>query len=571
MTLLDSRKRWFALALIVTAQFMVVLDVAIVNVALPSIKTDLNFSQENLQWVITSYSIFFGGALLLGGRLSDLLGRRRLFVAGILLFTVSSLLDGFAWSEGSLIVFRSLQGLGAALVSPAALSMLTTLFREGRERNKALGIWGAVSGSGGAAGVLLGGALTSAFSWSWIFFINVPVGLLVLALSPVLLRESRADLDHRHFDSAGAASITGGLMVLVYAMTRATQHGWANAQTIGLLVAAAVLIVSFVVIELRSKAPLLPMRIFRLRSLTAANVSGLMLGGAIFAQFFLLTLYMQQVLHYSALKTGVAYIALTLTIIVFSGVAQALVTRLGVRRVLTTGMLLSAAGLILYAQLPVDGQYFWDLFPAFLLSGIGLALCLRADVDRCADGRDFSGCRCRVRTDQHQPANRRGDRRRRGDDHRDDVDRQLRRRASGHERAGRRSTHTRLPGCVLRARRNRGLRSSRGGGLHGVALASRRSRAGRGCCSRGGGVAASRGRNCRRRRRRRLRRSLGDSSTTQISVRPVEPVLPRWAEDVDVKRRFDCLRFVREVRRNVEDLAGGHIHNFRLVVSERET
>jgi EmrB/QacA subfamily drug resistance transporter len=374
MTQFDTRKRWFALALIVTAQFMVVLDVAIVNVALPSIKTDLNFSQENLQWVITAYSIFFGGVLLLGGRLADLLGRRRLFMAGILLFTVSSLLDGFAWSEGSLIAFRSLQGLGAALVSPAALSMLTILFREGRERNVALGIWGAVSGSGGAAGVLLGGALTSAFSWSWIFFINVPVGLLVLGLSPVLLRESRADLDHRHFDSAGAASITGGLMVLVYAMTRATQHGWATAETIGLLVAAAVLIVGFVVIELRSKAPLLPMRIFRLRSLTAANVSGLLLGGAIFAQFFLLTLYMQQVLHYSAIKTGVAYIALTLTIIAFSGVAQALVTRLGVRRVLTTGMIVSAVGLVLYAQLPVDGHYFWDLFPAFLLSGIGLAL-----------------------------------------------------------------------------------------------------------------------------------------------------------------------------------------------------
>ena len=374
MTEFDTRKRWFALALIVTAQFMVVLDVAIVNVALPSIKTDLNFSQENLQWVITAYSILFGGVLLLGGRLADLLGRRRLFIAGILLFTVSSLLDGFAWSEGSLIAFRALQGLGAALVSPAALSMLTTLFREGRERNVALGIWGAVSGSGGAAGVLLGGALTSAFNWSWIFFINVPVGLLVLALSPVLLRESRADLDHRHFDSAGAASITGGLMVLVYAMTRATQHGWATAETIGLLVAAAVLIVGFVVIELRSKAPLLPMRIFRLRSLTASNVSGLLLGGAIFAQFFLLTLYMQQVLHYSALKTGVAYIALTLTIIAFSGVAQALVTRLGVRRVLATGMAVSAVGLVLYAQLPVDGQYFWNLFPAFLLSGIGLAL-----------------------------------------------------------------------------------------------------------------------------------------------------------------------------------------------------
>src|SRR5712692_7407684 len=267
MTVFDTRKRWLALALIVTAQFMVVLDVAIVNVALPSIKTDLHFSQESLQWVITAYALLFGGALLLGGRLADLLGRRRLFIAGILLFTVSSLLDGLAWSEGSLIVFRSLQGLGAALVSPAALSMLTTLFREGRERNLALGIWGAVSGSGGAAGVLLGGALTSAFRWSWIFFINVPVGLIVLVLSPVLLRESRADLDHRHFDSAGAVSITGGLMVLVYAMTRATQHGWATAETIGLLVPAAALIGAFIVIELRSKAPLLPMRIFRLRSL----------------------------------------------------------------------------------------------------------------------------------------------------------------------------------------------------------------------------------------------------------------------------------------------------------------
>src|SRR5881394_3256923 len=204
-------KRWFGLAVIVAAQFMVVLDVAIVNVALPSIKTDLHFSQESLQWVVTAYSILFGGVLLLGGRLADLLGRRRLFVAGILLFTVSSLLDGLAWSEGSLIAFRSLQGLGAALLSPAALSILTTTFEEGRERNIALGIWGAASGSGGAAGVLLGGALTSGLNWSWIFFINVPVGLLVLGLTPVLLRESKADLKHRHFDFAGAASITSGL------------------------------------------------------------------------------------------------------------------------------------------------------------------------------------------------------------------------------------------------------------------------------------------------------------------------------------------------------------------------
>src|SRR5512132_550417 len=271
-----DRRRWSALALIVTAQFMVILDVAIVNVALPSIKTDLDFSQANLQWVISAYAIMFGGVLLLGGRLADLLGRRRLFIAGILLFTVSSLLDGLAWSEGSLIAFRSLQGLGAALVSPAALSMLTILFREGRERNVALGIWGAVSGSGGAAGVLLGGALTSAFSWSWIFFINVPVGVVVLALVPFLLRESRADLQHRTFDFAGAASITGGLMVLVYAMTRATQHGWLTTETIGLLAASALLVVAFVVIELRSKAPLLPMRIFRLRTLTASNVTGLL-------------------------------------------------------------------------------------------------------------------------------------------------------------------------------------------------------------------------------------------------------------------------------------------------------
>src|SRR5438034_10698971 len=282
----EDRRRWFALAVIVAAQFMVVLDVAIVNVALPSIKTDLHFSQESLQWVITAYSIFFGGVLLLGGRLADVLGRRRLFMAGLALFTVSSLLDGLAWSEGSLIAFRSLQGLGAALLSPAALSILTTTFREGRERNLALGIWGAASGSGGAAGVLLGGALTSALSWSWIFFINVPVGVLVLALSPLLLRESRAELEHRHFDFAGAAAITGGLMLLVYALTRATQHGWATAETIGLLIGSAALIGAFVLVEFRSKAPLLPMRIFRLRTLTASNITGLLMGGAIFSQFF---------------------------------------------------------------------------------------------------------------------------------------------------------------------------------------------------------------------------------------------------------------------------------------------
>jgi EmrB/QacA subfamily drug resistance transporter len=369
-----DRRRWFGLAVIVAAQFMVVLDVAIVNVALPSIKTDLGFSQESLQWVITAYSIFFGGVLLLGGRLADLLGRRRLFMVGLVVFTVSSLLDGLAWSEGSLIAFRSLQGLGAALLSPAALSILTTTFREGRERNLALGIWGAASGSGGAAGVLLGGALTSSLSWSWIFFINVPVGLLVLGLTPWLLRESRADLKHRNFDVAGAATITAGLMLLVYAMTHATQHGWATVETIGLLSASAALVIAFVVVELRSKAPLLPMRIFRLRTLAASNATGLLVSAAIFSQFLLLTLYMQQVLHYSALKTGVAYIALTVSIIAFSAVSQALVSRFGIRWVLSAGLVLSAVALVLFARVPVHGTYFEDLFPAFLLSGIGLAL-----------------------------------------------------------------------------------------------------------------------------------------------------------------------------------------------------
>src|SRR5919106_2380045 len=255
----EDRRRWLALAVIVVAQFMVVLDISIVNVALPSIKTDLHFSQENLQWVITGYSIFFGGFLLLGGRLADLLGRRRLFMAGLSLFTVSSLLNGLAWSEGSLIAFRCLQGLGAAMMSPAALSILTTTFQEGGERNKALGLWGAVAGSGGAVGVLLGGVLTSAFSWPRIFYVNVPVGAAVIAVSPLLLRESRADLPDRYFDFAGAVAITAGLMLLVYGMTHATQHGWGTAETIGLLAGSGALIASFFLIESRTKAPLLPL------------------------------------------------------------------------------------------------------------------------------------------------------------------------------------------------------------------------------------------------------------------------------------------------------------------------
>ncbi len=369
-----GRRKALALAVIVAAQFMVVLDIAIVNVALPDIKGDLHFAQENLQWVISAYAILFGGALLLGGRLADIFGRRRLFMIGLALFSGASLLCGISWSEGSLIAFRAVQGLGGALLAPAALSMLMTTFAEGPERNRALGIWGAASGSGGAAGVLLGGFLTSYLGWSWVFFINVPVGIAVIAATPFVLAESHGQTEHRHFDVAGATSVTSGLMLLVYAMTRATQEGWSSPVTLALLGTSAALIAAFVAIERRSPAPLLPLRIFRLRSLSAANATAVVIGAVTFSQFFLLTLYMQQVLGYSAIETGVAFAATTFTIIVFSNVSQKLVTRYGVRNVLTAGLLLDAIGLAQFTQLPVHGHYFWDLFPAFVISGIGLAM-----------------------------------------------------------------------------------------------------------------------------------------------------------------------------------------------------
>jgi EmrB/QacA subfamily drug resistance transporter len=364
--------RWSALALIVTAQFMVILDVAIVNVALPSIKSDLGFSQASLQWVVSAYAIFFGGALLLGGRLGDLLGRRRLFVAGLFVFAASSLLCGLAWSEGSLIAFRALQGLGGAMLAPAALALLMTTFAEGRERNVALGIYGAAAGSGAAVGVLLGGVLTSYMSWPWIFFVNVPVALGAIALTPILLRESRADNALRHFDVAGATSITAGLMILVYALTRATTDGWATATTIGLLAASAVLVLAFIAIELRSKAPLLPLRIFRIRSLAAANAAMLIIGSVTFSEFFLLTLYLQDVLHYSAIQTGVAFSGFAISVVVASNLAQAVVSRAGIRATLTVGILASALSVAWLTRLPIDGHYFWDLFPAFVLGGLGL-------------------------------------------------------------------------------------------------------------------------------------------------------------------------------------------------------
>jgi EmrB/QacA subfamily drug resistance transporter len=366
--------RWAALALIVTAQFMVVLDIAIVNVALPSIKSDLDFSQANLQWVISAYAILFGGTLLLGGRLADLLGRRRLFVAGLALFSASSLLCGLAWSEASLIGFRALQGLGGALLVPAALSLLMTTFAEGRERNLALGIYAAASGSGAAVGVLLGGLLTSYLSWSWIFFINVPVGVAAIALTPLLLRESRAELADRHFDLPGAASVTAGLILLVYATTRAASDGWGAPTTLALFGASAILIATFVVIELRSRSPLLPLRIFRLRTLTGANAAMAIVGAVTFAEFFVLTLYLQNVLRYSAVETGLAFAGFALSVVVISNVAQAVVSRFGVRPTLTLGLLASAVSVAWLTRLPLDGQYFSDLFPALILGGAGLGL-----------------------------------------------------------------------------------------------------------------------------------------------------------------------------------------------------
>jgi EmrB/QacA subfamily drug resistance transporter len=369
-----ERRRWSALALIVTAQFMVILDVTIVNVALPSIKVDFGFSQDTLQWVITAYTIMFGGTLLLGGRLADLLGRRRLFLAGLALFTLSSLGCGLAWSERALIGFRLAQGLGAALLAPAALSLLMTTFVEGRERNLALGIYGAAAGSGATVGVLLGGVLTSYLSWPWIFFANVPVGVAAIALTPFLLGESRAALPQRHFDFAGATSVTAGMMLLVYALTRATSDGWGAATTVVLLAATALLLLAFVVIELRSRAPLLPLRIFRLGMLSAANATMAVVGAATFSQFFLLTLYMQDVLRYSAVQTGCAFAAFALAAAIAANIAQVVVGRVGVRPTLTTGLLASAVSVALLSRLPVDGRYFWDLFPALLLGGVGVGL-----------------------------------------------------------------------------------------------------------------------------------------------------------------------------------------------------
>jgi len=365
-------RRWEALALVCVAMFMTVLDVSIVNVALPTIKTALHVSDTNLQWVITAYAITFGGFLMLGGRAGDLLGRRRMFMIGIALFSAASLVCGFAGSIGVLVAARAVQGLGAAIISPATLSIIMTTFDEGSERNKALGIWGAMAGSGAAAGVLMGGILTKYAGWEWIFFVNVPVGALVLALTRPLVRESRIT-GMRGFDAGGAATITASLALLVYGVSKAPDVGWASGRTIAFLVAAAVLLAAFVVIESRHPSPMMPFQIFRTKTVTGANVSGLLLGAVVYANFFLLTLYVQQVLHYSALKTGLTFLATAGTVIPVAGASQALTTRFGPRPVMAVGLGLITAGMVWYSQIPVHGSFASDLLPGYLMVGVGMA------------------------------------------------------------------------------------------------------------------------------------------------------------------------------------------------------
>jgi EmrB/QacA subfamily drug resistance transporter len=372
-TSVPDPRRWQALALVCVAFFMTVLDVSIVTVALPSISHSLHFSASGLQWVITAYTITFGGFLLLGGRAADLLGRRRIFMSGLALFTLASLVCGLAGSPAVLIAARTVQGIGAAVVSPATLSIITTTFEEGAERNKALGIWGGMGGGGAAAGVLFGGLLTRYLGWAWIFFVNVPVGALVLALSRSIIRESRDSDAVRNFDLPGAVAVTGGLALLVYGISEAPAHGWGAASTITTLTVAAVALAAFVVREARAPAPIMPLSIFRIKTVAGANLASAILGVVVFANFFLLTLYVQNVLRYSALKTGITFLATAGTVVVVAALAQSLTTRYGARIVLGIGFLLMTAGMVVYARIPVHGHYASNLLPGYLLVGVGLA------------------------------------------------------------------------------------------------------------------------------------------------------------------------------------------------------
>jgi len=371
MTERPESRGWIVLTLLSLTQFILVIDVSIVNVALNSIQHALAFSEANLQWILSAYTLTFGGLLLLGGRAGDLLGRRRVFMAGLVIFTCGSALCGFAQSELMLILSRAFQGIGAAAISPGALSILMTTFPEGSERNKALGVWGAIAGVGGAVGVLAGGILVQYLSWRWIFLVNLPIGVFVLLVTPRFVPESRGESSGR-LDIAGSVSITGGLALLIYGLTHAQTTSWSSSTTIAALAASALLIIGFVAIEAKVNDPILPLGIFRNRSVTGANVVGFLLGSSIFATFFFLSLYMQQVMGIDALGVGIRYLLLAGVIVVAAAISQGLVTRFGVRPILAIGMLLLFLGLLYFTRLPVVGTYVQDLVPGFVLAGVGL-------------------------------------------------------------------------------------------------------------------------------------------------------------------------------------------------------
>jgi len=374
MTARGSANPWLVLVLICLAQFMVVLDATITNVALPSIQADLHMTESNLQWVVNAYALLFGGFLLLGGRAGDLIGRKRIFLAGVALFTIASLLCGLAQSEAWLIVARGIQGLGAALVSPAALSIVTTTFREGAERTKAMSVWAAIAVGGGAVGLVLGGLLTEKLSWPWIFFVNVPVGIAAFILSFRIVPESKDEEMHRSFDVAGATTVTGGLIALVYGIVRSSASGWGSAEVVGFLALAAVLLVSFVFIERRSAEPLVRLSIFSVRTVRGANIAMFVVAAGLFAQFFFNTLYVQRVLGYSPLEAGLAFLPFTAGIIIGAGLSQGLLPRVGARELPVIGLALATIGMLLFLRLTPDGTYLTDLLPGIMLASIGMGL-----------------------------------------------------------------------------------------------------------------------------------------------------------------------------------------------------
>jgi EmrB/QacA subfamily drug resistance transporter len=365
--------RWRAFAVLAVSYFMTIVDLTIVNVALPTIGRELHFSESNLQWVVTAYSVTFGGFLLLGGRAADLLGRRRIFMLGLVVFTAASLGAGLATSEGFLIAMRGLQGFGAAIVLPAALSIVMNMFAEGAERNKALGLWGGIGAGGATIGLITGGLLTRYVGWEYIFFLNVPIGVAALLLAPRIVPESRLEVGRRRFDLLGAATVTGGLLLLVYALSKAPEVGWGAARTVTLLAVSAASLLAFLVVEMRVDAPLMPLKIFRLRTVAVANAVGMLLGGSFFAFIFIGTLYMQQVLGYSALQAGAAWLAASLTSVALAGLSQVLVTRLSAAPVMALGMALVGGGALWATQVPLHGHFWSALAGPFFVAGAGTA------------------------------------------------------------------------------------------------------------------------------------------------------------------------------------------------------